>query len=349
VSGEDDILLKFPQLRGHPAAMAGMCEALRKAGHHGDALALGRAAIAAAPGDMEIRDRVHATLSAKVPPFHAGMLQDDARNRCYADAIARAVKPGMTVLEIGTGAGLLAMLAARAGAEVVSCEANPMIAAAATAIVAANGLAGRVRVVAKRSTDLRIGEDLPRRADLLIGEIFGTLLFDEGVVASYADARARLLVPGAPAVPRHAELRCALIERDAGPAPIGLIERFDLSHFNLLTRPQPTRLNAARRTAEQRSAPVSALRQDFGGVPPFGFDCETIALISDGGRADAIAQWLRIDFGDGVRFENDPFAGAPSHWGAPVFPLPAAIDTISGQIVQVTARRDERALFLKTV
>ena len=33
------------------------------------------------------------------------------------------------VLEIGTGAGLLSLIAARAGAEVVTCEADPVVAA----------------------------------------------------------------------------------------------------------------------------------------------------------------------------------------------------------------------------
>ncbi|MEL7220183.1 MAG: 50S ribosomal protein L11 methyltransferase [Bacteroidota bacterium] len=43
-------------------------------------------------------------------------------------------------MDIGTGSGLLAMMAARAGAqEVVACEMNPLLAEAASQIVEQNG------------------------------------------------------------------------------------------------------------------------------------------------------------------------------------------------------------------
>ena len=52
-----------------------------------------------------------------------------------ARAIRRVVRPGIHVLEISTGGGLLAMFAAQAGARVTTCEAHPTIATTARAIV----------------------------------------------------------------------------------------------------------------------------------------------------------------------------------------------------------------------
>ena len=180
----DNILDRYPQLRGKPQAMAMLCPLLRDRGMHDDALALARAAIEAAPESAAIRDDVATSMSAGVPRFHVPMMLDQTRNRAYAAAIARMVRPGMLVLEIGCGAGLLAMLCARAGARVVTCEENPIIAAVAARIIENNGLAGSITLVRKRSTELAVSVDLPEPADLLIHEVFGAMLFNEGVTAA---------------------------------------------------------------------------------------------------------------------------------------------------------------------
>ncbi|KQN21223.1 hypothetical protein ASE86_14710 [Sphingomonas sp. Leaf33] len=336
----DDILTRYPGLAGRPQAMALLCRVLVARGQHADAYALGRAALAAAPADTAVRDLVRGCLTKDVPQFHLRMLRDGARNACYAAAIARLVTPGMRVLDIGTGAGLLALLAARAGAEVVTCEANPVIAAAAREIVAANGLADRITVVAKRSTELQIGVDLPARCDLLVSEIFGDDLVEEGVLPSLRDARARLLVPGAPVVPPRAGLRCALVmhERlDRLDRP-GLddVLGFDLSAFAVLTRPDRHLSPRAQPHVALRSDPVSALAIDFEGA--MDVPAERIALTSTGGRVDGIAHWLRIDFGDGVVYESPPFAHADAHWLIPVHALAAPRETVAGEEVLADVR-----------
>jgi hypothetical protein len=57
-------------------------------------------------------DRLRRTTAEKVVPrWHFTMMNDAPRNQAYADSIARHVKDKL-VLEIGTGAGLLALLAA---------------------------------------------------------------------------------------------------------------------------------------------------------------------------------------------------------------------------------------------
>lgn len=347
VPGEDFIealVARNPQLRGNPMALAMLCRAFIRQGKIAQALALGRAATAMAPVDMAVRDRVRATLSRGVPRYHHAMLDDGPRNRAYAQAIARAVRPGMKVLEIGTGSGLLAMLAARAGATVVTCESNRMVAATAAAIVAANGYSDRVRVVAKPSTALEIGVDLDAPADLLVSEIFGNTLFDEGVVAALADAKARLMAPGAVIVPPRAELRCALFEsRDRRRPQLGEVEGFDLSLFNLLTHPIAGHIGKDR-AAEQRSDAATLLAMDFSAQAPFGPASESVTLASHGGRVDAVAQWLRIDFGDGNVIENDPFGPDASHWKAPVFELPEELETQAGDRITLSARHLDRLL-----
>lgn len=337
-----DIFSRYPEFRDKPESMAMLCALLLQRGQHADALAMGMAAVAAAPESSGVRTAVTAALSRSVAEFHVPMLQDDVRNRAYARAIAKAVRPGMRVLEIGTGAGLLAMRAARAGAQVVTCEANPLIAAAAVEIIAANGLSDRISVVAKRSDALRIPEDLPEPADLVIHEIFGAALFDEGVTTALTDARHRLVRAGAPALPPRAGLRCALVRagRPHRRADLRDVEGFDLSHFELLARYTQSSKAFARHRLEPVSAPHAALAMDYDAPPPFGPALDTITLTSHGGRIDGIAQWIAVDFAQGdALLENDPFGeGATSSWGARYVPLVNPIESAPGDAISVTLR-----------
>jgi len=332
----DDIVSRYPQVAGKPVAMAMLAGALLAKGKADDAFALALAAVELAPGDMEVRDLVRFGLAVGVSPWHARMLNDELRNRCYTQALERVVRPGMQILEIGSGAGLLALIAARAGARVFTCEINPIVAAAATRIAARNGLADRITVIPKSSRDLRIGEDLPGPSDLLMSELFDDTLFGENVVAILEDAK-RLLKPGAPVVPRSSELRCALVEHPLGPLqrPLGSIQGFDLSPFNLLAPARKLRVGA--KTAILRSEPVGALAMDYE-ASPFGSTRETVALQSLGGRVDAFAQWMRIDFGGGILLENSPFDESGSHWAAPLYPFAHPIETEAGEAIEMEAQ-----------
>ncbi|KQN21215.1 hypothetical protein ASE86_14670 [Sphingomonas sp. Leaf33] len=340
------IATRYPHLAGSPRAMAMTAAALHLSGRTEDAVELALAAVAAAPADMIVHQTVRRALNRGVARFHDSMMRDEVRNRAYARAIEAAVRPGMTVLEIGAGSGLLAMIAARAGARVVTCEAVPAVAATARTIVARNGYADRVRVVAKRSTDLEIGVDLDEPADLLVHEIFGHMLVNEGVTAAVADARARLLKPGAPSVPPRAEIRVALAAFIGQRSPqIGEIEGFDLSPFGILLPPRGASILDATGRIAPRSEPASLLRMEYDSPAPFGPDRETVRLVSTGGSVDLVAQWMRIDFGGGNMLGTDPFAdGQAVSWGAPLFLLPMPIKTTAGDGIDVTVRHDGHAL-----
>ena len=335
-----DILRRYPGVRGDPMAMAMLCHVLRAKDHHLDAIALAQAAVDLAPRDLAVRDVARSALSGGVLNYYLEMLHDGRRNHCYALAIARAVRPGMRVLEIGTGAGLLSMMAARAGAEVVTCEGNPIVAAVAKDVIAQNGFADRIRVIAKRSTDLEIGVDLPEKPELLISELVSDTLFGERINHDLADAHKRLLAPYTRVLPPRCELRCALVDAKigGGARPLEMVEGFDLSAFNIVTPPPSRALRANPHNATLRSDPSGAMSMDYSGPPPFGPLSQSVTLISRGGRVSAVAQWVRIDFGEGIVFENDPFDGQRSHWGSPLHPLPEPIETAAGEPVELRWR-----------
>jgi tetratricopeptide (TPR) repeat protein len=131
------------------------------------------------PDDARLKANLRAAYRDVVPSWHFAMMNDKPRNDAYEAAIHRAAR-GKRVLDIGTGAGLLTMMAARAGAlRVTSCETVAVIAERARIIIERNGFGDRVNVIAKRSKDLVVGRDFTERAELLITETFSSGLVSE--------------------------------------------------------------------------------------------------------------------------------------------------------------------------
>jgi arginine Nomega-methyltransferase len=121
---------------------------------------------------------VQRALRAATAGYHVNISTDAQRVAAWQASLGDVVKPGMLALAIGAGSGILAMLAARAGAYVVSCEKDAILAAIAEATVRRNGLGERIRIIAKACADLRMPHEMPRPADLLLLDLFADKLFD---------------------------------------------------------------------------------------------------------------------------------------------------------------------------
>lgn len=165
-----------------------------------------------ADGDEEIAFAVRECVSGLVPGYHLALINDARRNEAWDRALRRAMRPAMRVLEIGTGTGMLAMMAARAGARVTTCEAHPVVAHLARELIARNGFAERVDVICKNSLRLELGKDLAEPAELVFCDNFSDTMFSFDPLQSLADARRRLLRPAAPTVPAAAAVRVALAD-----------------------------------------------------------------------------------------------------------------------------------------
>lgn len=278
-------------------------------------------ALRAAFGDHPlIHDITGHSLIAEVQSYHLSMVADRPRNEGYATAIAKCIRPGMIVLEIGTGSGLLSILAAKAGAEhVYTVELRPVMAAIARRNVAQNGVAERVTVLGATSTDLKIGEHLPRRADALLHELFDSRLVVDSLFKFVAHARAELLTPGAVLLPDRAQLHGRLEGRARGHGSFGDVCGVDLSALSLLD--SRVTLASPVEDAEPLSAP--ALLADFDlhqDHPDRNGPFDAQLTVTKDGTAHMLDQWIGYGFPDGTMYENPP--GTPSHWARALSLLP---------------------------
>ena len=336
---EDAIETLMAQGRESAVAQARFAVALMAKGDPARAAALAARALSLAPDDGEVACLAGEVMADGVPTWHFGIVRDAVRNAAYQAALARAVRPGMKVLEIGAGSGILSMMAARAGArEVIACEMNPKVAAAAQEIVARNGFADRVRIVAKNSTDLDPVVDLGGPADLLVSEIVDNALLGEGVLPAVEDAARRLLRPGAGVIPARGSLRVALAHYSKLQSRrMATIDGFDLSPFNRLASPR----FALRRENEDlvlRSAPADLFAFDFSSGGPFPPADARVELVCDGSPVNGVAQWIRLAMDDTERYENDPTPGAQSCWAVLFHPFREERLPAKGERVAVRGR-----------
>ncbi len=158
-------------------------------------------------GVLEIPDQQKPRLRSNLDgfnaaPIHIRMLNDRARTTSYQQAIRETVKPGDVVVDIGTGTGVLAMTAAKAGAKHVYAIESSRMGQLAQRAFATNGLADRITLVEGRSTHL----DLPEKADVLVSEIIGNDPLDEAILETTSDAVERLLKPDARLIPESLQI-----------------------------------------------------------------------------------------------------------------------------------------------
>ncbi|GAA6221228.1 protein arginine N-methyltransferase 7 [Lates japonicus] len=154
---------------------------------------------------------------------YADMLHDHDRNEKYYQgiraAVARVQARGekVIVLDIGTGTGLLSMMAVTAGADFCyAVEVFKPMAEAAQCIVEKNGFSDKIKIINKHSTDVTVGPDgdMQMKANILITELFDTELIGEGALPSYEHAHQYLVQEGCEAVPHRATVYAQLVESE---------------------------------------------------------------------------------------------------------------------------------------
>jgi len=294
----------------------------------------------AEPPAAAVTAAIHRFASRHVPRWHFPMLNDEERNQAFAAALRQQVRPGDHVLDIGTGSGLLAMLAIQAGAaRVTSCEADPLLAAVARQVIEDNGFSDVVTIIPVQSTDLAVGRGLAEPADLIVTEIVDCGLIGEGLLPTLRHARQRLLKPGGRLIPRAARVAGAVLSCPSA-RQLNFVQGtqgFDLAAMNSLSTPGhfPLRLGTWPHTL--LSDQVEIFQLDLLDEPLVDGSRVLRLPIIESALADGLVAWFELDLAEEITLNNAP-VNAGSHWMQAYLPFATPHPVIAGEHLVVEVR-----------
>jgi SAM-dependent methyltransferase len=252
--------------------------------------------------------------------MHKVMLQDVVRTEAYERAVADVVMPEHSVLDFGCGTGILAMFAARSGADrVIAVDRSPFI-KTAQAIAQANGL-DNIEFYYDDDQSLQLDE----KVDVIVSEWMGHCLFYEAMLEPLLAVRDRFLASDGVMIPAEVTLHAGLVcdedlledlaflrEKPYGfnfspiaDAPFEQTDLVTLDPDSLLKN--TVKLGSLNmHTISKTDAP-----RVFTGILRPEKKCEIYALCG----------WFSATLSPGVAFGTGP-NDLPTHWDQVLFPLP---------------------------
>ncbi|MEX0749532.1 MAG: 50S ribosomal protein L11 methyltransferase [Dehalococcoidia bacterium] len=273
---------------------------------------------------------------------HDIMLADTVRTESYHRAIARYVKEGDVVIDLGTGNGILSFFASAMRPKKIYALDHSNIIEKAQAVAGANGIAN-IEFVRTNSRDFNLPEG---KADVIIHEQIGDILLNENMVANLIDLRDRVLKPGGKIVPAKFELYVEPVQmRDERRVPFIWEQRIDGIDFAAM-REWASSLPRHYYHAPIRPSDVDHLLGEP--EPVMSFDIE--AMDADGvpgraryertvtqpGRLDGFVLYFSVIFDDEIQFDTGP-ASPQTHWGTTLLRAESQVvgegDTIALQLI----------------
>jgi len=308
------------------------------------------------------------------------MLMDHVRMRAYHSAIMqnRGLFEGRTVLDVGTGSGVLSLWAAQAGAAKVFAVEYTDMAVHARKMVEANGMSHIIEVIQSSVEEM----ELPCKVDIIISEWMGYILLRESMLDSVIRARNKWMKPTGSMFPSHATMFWGAVSHeddrlqkvDEYNASLREWEKFSSEmqqYYNLrMNALEPsfmkeqgdyyiyTGLWTELRVENLIGQPVVIKRLDLNNCTMADAECvkkiDYSINVPFPIRVSGFAGWFSVDFNGSVSMpcqrrvtlSTGPEAGY-THWGQQVFYLKDCLDcetgtVLSGELEMVRQEKNKR-------
>ena len=269
-----------------------------------------------------------------------GMLLDTRRTQAFRDAIEHTIKGGETVIDVGSGAGILSMFAARAGAkEVFALEITDAI-ELSRRIAEKNGLHA-IKFIQGDAGSFEVHS----KVDLVISEFIGLYVLDEWLhFSAFTKVRDAALKDDGQVIPRSAQMYLSAIdnhrlyvERGFGfwQAPVF---GFDFSDVLAAETKSPQREIVYQFDEKSIVDTASVASFDFrtSTVDDYFFEKELEFTYPSAGTCHGFLGHFDLEVIEGKCISTSPLEGSTS-WRQSYFPIPK-IAVGAGEKINLTFR-----------
>ena len=278
--------------------------------------------------------------------LHIRMLNDRDRTSRFLDAIAATVLPGDIVLDLGTGTGVLAVAAVRAGARHVYAIEASNIAVAAVTTFEANAVSDRVTLIQGWSTQVTI----PEPADVLVSEIIGDEPLGERVLEATLDARKRLLKPIAKLIPGRLRVHGLPVTIPQEKLSLSLFTHQATSRWESwygikfgpwveLSEKYPPYFSIEPRNISTWGSlckPILLTEIDFNSFSSTTVETKVSSKVENSGTINGFAFFFELELSSGNWLSTNPESVSDdSSWRSLVQILPAPLEVIAGDELEI--------------
>ncbi|HEV7920548.1 MAG TPA: PqqD family peptide modification chaperone [Thermoanaerobaculia bacterium] len=240
---------------------------------------------------------------------YGSMLRDRRRIDAYRRALASLITPTSTVLDLGTGLGTFAILAARLGAaRVYAVDAADVITVAAEN-ASASGVADRITFLQTSAAGLA----LPEPVDLIVSDLSGALPLFEEHLPSLMRVRDAFLRRGGALIPMRDRLLCAPISSTALyetiTAPWRSVPEIDFAPSLTMALHAPHAMNV--RPEQLAAEPRCWAELDYATIASANVSASVEWEVD--AEVHGIALWFESTLQDGVTSASGPWSEGSIH------------------------------------
>jgi hypothetical protein len=232
---------------------------------------------------------------------------------------------------------------------VIVCEPQAPLAALANRIIARNGYADRITIVAKPAMLVGVGEDLPEAVDLIVAENIDEILIGDDLLPALRYATRFLARPGARVIPAKATVWGALVEWPQARVDIASrdLQGFDFRDIdNYRNTLAPVSFDWERETHRLMSEPFAIAEYDFLVTPqPQPLRHHDIDGLHSG-TAHGVVTWFELHFDDHVKMSTRAELDF-SRWHPVAYRLDRALPVRRGTPIRLSIKATDDRFYIE--